>query len=124
MVHAAASAVGAWLDKPNVFERGDDAVVVDAVGDIVGLFLEEVRRIAHGETDIDGVHQRDVIAGVADAVYGSVVGIEGVEYGLDTLALGAFARRNLGHFELELVKAEQRLKRLILSDAAGKRRGH
>ena len=73
---------------------------------------------------MDGVHQRDVIAGVADAVYGSVVGIEGVEYGLDTLALGAFARRNLGHFELELVKAEQRLKRLILSDAVGKRRGH
>ena len=53
-----------------------------------------------------------------------MVGVESVEYGLDTLALGTFARRNLGHFELELVKAEQRLKRLILSDAVGKRRGH
>ena len=116
MVHAAASAVGAWLDKPKVFERGDDAVVVDAVGDIVGLFLEEVRCVAHGDANVDGVHQRDVIAGVADAVYGSVVGIEGVEYRLDAPALRAFAGRDFGYLEFELVKAQQRLKCLMASD--------
>ena len=60
MVHAAASAVGAWLDKPKVFERGDDAVVVDAVGDIVGLFLEEVRCVAHGDTDIGSTKKLQV----------------------------------------------------------------
>ena len=43
---------------------------------------------------------------------------------LDAPRAALEARLGLGHFELELVKAEQRLKRLILSDAVGKRRGH
>ena len=89
-----------------MLERRNDTVVIDGVGHVIGLILEIVRRIAHGDTDIDGVHQRDVIAGVANAVYGSVVGIEGVEYRLDAPALRAFAGRDFGYLEFELVKAQ------------------
>ena len=87
-----------------MLERRNDTVVIDGVGHVIGLILEIVRRIAHGDTDIDGVHQRDVIAGVADAVYGSGGGDRGRRVQTDAPALRAFAGRDFGYLEFELVK--------------------
>lgn len=85
----------ARLDKSKVLERGDDAVVVEAVGDVVGLFLEEVRRVAHGDANIDRLHEGDVVACVADAVHSAVIWPQGVKHGLDSGPFGALARRDL-----------------------------
>ena len=51
-----------------MLERRNDTVVIDGVGHVIGLILEIVRCVAHRNADIDGVHQRDVIAGVANHI--------------------------------------------------------
>ena len=103
-----------------MLERRNDTVVIDGVGHVIGLILEIVRCVAHRNADIDGVHQRDVIAGVAKWA-GMCGAMAGEEYaapillglGLDEFSMSATqilkARKiinGLSKKEMEEVAAE------------------
>lgn len=87
-------------NKLEVLEGGADAVVVDGGGDVVGLLLEGVDGVAHGDADACGTDHGSVVATITESD-----GIGRIEtcvggHREETLTLVGFAGGDIGKFRM------------------------